>query len=505
MKRWILIIVFLALLLWSIPYLVANFVAGDDWFFNGFLLNPIDGLSYLAKMQIGMRGEWRFSLPYTAETSQGAYIFLFYIGLGHLARVLTLSPVLIFHFARLIAGLFMLWAIWAALGKSIKNTQKDRILWFSVITFGSGLGWIASPFLGVTSDLWVAEAYPFLAGYTNPHFPLGIGLLVRIISQSQDTPTWRWRSFQFLRGIALSIIMPFGIVVAVVILVGGYACKWRKSHRIPVEQCFWPLIGGGAFLVYQYLAIISDPILNNWNLQNITISPPWWDFLVSFSPALIFAGIGLWKKRNQLSSELRTLIVAWLILGGILIHIPFALQRRFLLGFYIPSAILALDYLKDLKPAKLSKRALLVFLIVSFLTNGLVILVGSYGITSRNPNLFLTRHEVDGLNWLRDNTPAQSLILASPQMGTAIPAFTPHRVIYGHPFETVDAKNEENLVKELFSDSMLDENALKNLKQKDVRYIFFGPREKVLGKPDYLRQLKTVYENPEIQIFCVCP
>lgn len=59
------------------PYLIGFWSIAEDRVFVGFLVNPADGNSYLAKMQIGLRGDWRFQLPYTAESGEGAYLFFF--------------------------------------------------------------------------------------------------------------------------------------------------------------------------------------------------------------------------------------------------------------------------------------------------------------------------------------------------------------------------------------------------------------------------------------------
>ena len=74
-----------------LPFVIAALVGGPQRVFVGFLFNPIDGATYLAKMYEGLMGQWRFTLPYTAEPGQGAYLFLFYLFLGHLARWTGLS------------------------------------------------------------------------------------------------------------------------------------------------------------------------------------------------------------------------------------------------------------------------------------------------------------------------------------------------------------------------------------------------------------------------------
>src|SRR4030067_1335383 len=96
----------------TLPYLWAEKAAGQDFDFGGMLLNPMDGNSYLAKMYQGWQGNWQFRLPFTADPGEGDYLFLYYLMLGHLARLDGLSLLLTFHLARLVARLLMLLAPW---------------------------------------------------------------------------------------------------------------------------------------------------------------------------------------------------------------------------------------------------------------------------------------------------------------------------------------------------------------------------------------------------------
>ena len=61
------VVIILALVSLSGPFLYAWENSGEDTVFGGFLFNPIDGNSYLAKMYQGWRGDTQFTLPYTAE------------------------------------------------------------------------------------------------------------------------------------------------------------------------------------------------------------------------------------------------------------------------------------------------------------------------------------------------------------------------------------------------------------------------------------------------------
>jgi hypothetical protein len=71
-------------LLTLLPYLWANAAAGSGHVFAGFLLNPLDGATYLAKMRQGWEGNWLFTLPFTADPGPGSFLFTYYLLLGPL-------------------------------------------------------------------------------------------------------------------------------------------------------------------------------------------------------------------------------------------------------------------------------------------------------------------------------------------------------------------------------------------------------------------------------------
>lgn len=109
-----------------VPYAIALLGAPDGLAFTGVLHNPWDGHSYLAKMQQGWAGQWAFHLPFTEEAHQGAFIFTFYLLLGHVARALGLSLPLTFHLARLLAAAFMFGMLWRLLGRFFGGLARGR-------------------------------------------------------------------------------------------------------------------------------------------------------------------------------------------------------------------------------------------------------------------------------------------------------------------------------------------------------------------------------------------
>src|SRR5690606_34047386 len=99
--RWVILISGILVTLTLIPYAwaLASNHAEDDWQFMGMLANPKDGATYLSKIEQGRNGVWLFELRHTPEKHNGAGFHVFYLLLGHAARLTGLSSVLVFHLA----------------------------------------------------------------------------------------------------------------------------------------------------------------------------------------------------------------------------------------------------------------------------------------------------------------------------------------------------------------------------------------------------------------------
>ena len=515
-------------LLISLPYLWAAQAAGQDYFFGGMLFNPMDGNSYLAKMYQGWQGNWQFRLPFTADPGEGAYLFLYYLLLGHLARLGGLSLLLTFHLARLGGSLLMLLALWRFYTRVLSAPNLYRLA-FALSVIGSGLGWLAISFGIFTSDLWVAEAYPFLSAYANPHFPLGLALLVWLLTPQRETDRLigehlSGHNFQysriyamidFLAALALGIVMPFGVGVVVLVLGGvmvweilGKQLMVRGSmaiaslwHSFTSRKLFLVIIGGVTVLIYDLWVTATNPVLKGWHEQNLTPSPPLWDFLLSFAPFLILALPGAWSAWRSQRAQQHVLLV-WSTVGVLLLYLPFGLQRRFMFGLAIPLAGLATLGLQAL--VRRNERRTFAIIICLFLlvlpTNLVVLLTSAHGVLTHAPSLYLGQGEAQAMGWLARNTPEEAVILAATDTGLFIPAQTGRRVVYGHPFETLAAREHAAQVNRLFQGTATHED-FEVLHEVD--YVFVGPRERAWGEAPFTRGMAVVYQAGGVTVYRV--
>lgn len=508
----------------SIPYIYAYQNAGGAHEFAGFLLNPIDGNTYLAKMYQGWKGSWRFYLPYTVEQGNGAYLFLYYLGLGHLARISGSSSQFMFHLFRIANAIFMVASLWYFFGR-IFSSQRTRLLAFGLALFGSGMGWIASALGVFSADFWVAEGYPFLSAYANPHFPLGLAIMLWLMAplsarSVNEKSGINNKQFLLVFGSAflLAIVMPFGAIMTAVVLSGyivwamlddlrfienrAMYIKITESNVLKSEsgqKLLILILGCAPVLIYQIWVTRSDPVLAAWNAQNITITPPLWELLLAYAPIILAAVPGIYFALKSGEHKTRILVI-WISLGLLLVYIPWALQRRFISGYMIPVAGLAAITLEFiLARRKMLGVALLVLVLLLMLpTNFMVILGGFQAVENKVASIYLTSDEYQGLIWLESNTEDGSVILASPEMGLFIPAYTGRRVWYGHPFETPHAESMEASLVELFTGTYGD-SARTMLDGSD--YLFYSSREDELGRFDPGSSFELLFESGDTMIF----
>lgn len=481
----------------SFPYIYAAIAPGGSMIFGGFLMNPLDGNSYLAKMEEGARGEWLFTLPFTAEKGVGVPLFTFYIFLGHLAGWLHIPLVWMFHLARIGAAIFLLWSLAKFSEHLFPDSTKQADQFFLLVSLGSGLGWLFYAIGGMTADFWVAEAYPFLSMYTNPHFPLGLGLMLWLLSRD-IREQWKGIFLDCGFGILLSVILPFGVVLVGLIL--GIHWLWdcvsNAKWRVPWEVA--AILPGVIWVGGQYLFTIHNPLMAAWNQQNVTAAPSIWDWIVSFSPALILMFFALNKNKMEETPVTWKKMLIWATAATILQVIPFSLQRRFLLGFYIPLAAFSIQAIHLFK-AKVRKWLWPITLLLSVPTNLVLIATGLFAVGTMPRSLFLTPAESSVYTWISQNTQPDSIILCGPGSGNRIPAYTGRRVIYGHPFETADASKNKKAVQDYFTDPTSAQSK-EWLVSNHLDYIFVGDEEREMKESISSFPGAVVFQDGEYQV-----
>jgi len=387
------------------------------------------------------------------------------------------------------------------------SERTDQNLALCVSVVGSGLGWLAILAGMFTSDFWVAEIYPFLSMYTNPHFAFGLAFLV--LSLTTEDKSFHWKKIGI--GIVIGIVQPFAVVIGVLVFSGmvviGIKRKESIIKNVKSSAYFWSLmglvIGGGLILIYQYWSILTDPVLRYWNQQNVTSSPGLMDLFISLAPCLVLASLGLKRAWRE---ELGKMMVVWSLVSLILALTPWNLQRRFLTGIYVPLAGLSVFGIKEIGARKwISYRSAVIAVLVLIIpTNFIIVFSGVQAANAQDSKIYLDVNLADGLEWINENTKIDALILANSQIGLYIPSQTGRRVVFGHPFETIYAEKELIFLEEYFDKPQDPQYYKKQLEERKIDYLFLqGDYSKELREWVGKEDLFLSYENDNVLIYAV--
>lgn len=97
------------------------------------------------------------------------------------------------------------------------------------------------------------------------------------------------------------------------------------------------------------------------------------------------------------------------------------------------------------------------------------------------PRFYLSDGEWQALEWLREKVNHDQVVLCAPQTGMFVPAWAGQRVVYGHPFETVDAERRKAQVEAYWAGKMSPAERDGFLRENRVGYVLVGPRELEIG------------------------
>jgi hypothetical protein len=511
--RWVIIFSGLLVLITMLPYAwaFASDSPTDSWHFMGMLPNPQDGATYLSKIGEGQRGQWLFTLQYTPETHQGAAINEFYLFLGNFARLIGLSALVMYHVSRLVTGFMMYISIYY-LGAVIWPRLRPRRLFFSLIGVGSGLGWLALIFAlsykaGITpdtlpTDLSIPESIPFFATFVNPHFPLAVALIALLASIfvmvfrpgfDQEPALGNGGIAVVLITVALCIVQPQGWVPIGGALILYVAIQTWRIRRIPKMELNWVLLAllpALPFLIYYYAIATSNTAMVIWSKQNSTPSPNPIFYVLGFGLILLVAIPGLGRAFRRFERDGDRFMLVWFVTNVLLLYAPLGLQRRLVIGLIIPIAYFAVRALEDYWFHKISPKwrdAALIALFVFILPSNILSLgIPLFGVSSPQAgitgNQLLPADYAEAINWLRVNARSGQVVLAPPRLSLWIPAYSPLRVVYGHPFETLNATEKLAEVEDWYQ----GKNCQELLRKYNIRYVVSADLniENLNGKPE---------------------
>lgn len=438
----------------AIPYVYGYLVQPQGRVFVGFFYLWDDATTYIAKMREGWEGSWAWQNRYTTESSPTAYLFMFWIVLGHVAAITHLPLIVVFHLARVVGAFALMAAGWLCITHFIED-RGARQFAMVFLAIGLGLGlviWgLGHPvILGDQTeglDLRMPELSAFYSVLALPHFAwsgvfaaLGIPLTLKAVRRG-DVRLGALAGLVWLGQASIHPQMPvlMGGATAVAMLVrrpqrGGWIAG-AVAFAIPAP-----------YILYSYLAFVGNPEVERWTYHSKNSVPPeTFSLLFALAPQLLLAALGIPGALRRRTRE-DVFLLAWLVLLAAILWLPNPagdLRRRFFDAIYIPLVILGARGLYEaILPRFRSVRArrLIPFTYVTASAIGSAFLLLSPLLVAAQPQYSITTAEYDGLNWLGSEPSGR--VLSMPGVGLYVPAYSSDTVYVGHYDETFDYVNK---------------------------------------------------------------
>ncbi|MBL8147515.1 MAG: hypothetical protein JNL34_14130 [Anaerolineae bacterium] len=502
-------------------FAAAGAMAGSQWQFMGFTHNYLDGASYLSKMRIGFEGGWLLQFLHTPEAHEGALMMVLYPALGHLARITGLDLIVVFHLARVV-GAFIMYLSLYTLGAVLWAGVQARRLFFLIAALGFGFGWLLAPLTGLTTfpDLTIPEVFPFYSSLVNPHFPLAIAALALLTAQfvllvrsgGSALPRGSWLGTAVL-SLALALLYPQGLApfaAAAVLYLALVAWKERKLPHQALALVAALIVPAIPVAVYIGLEVRFSDVLTEWNRQNVTAAPPLWVLLAGLGLPLLLGLPAMWRAARRTDRDGDRLMLIWLLCMLVFMYLPTNIQRRFSVGMMIPVAFFAVRAVRDFWMIKLGERGGRLLVAVSLVVmslSGLFIALAVpapllAGDGEARIGVVLPSEYGGALEWLAQRATREDVVLAAEETGAWIPGWTGARVVYGHPFETLDAEAKLAAVEGWYGlTGSTDCAAL--LSEFGVRYVVFGPLEARYGAGACVSGLEPMMRSGAVSVYAV--
>lgn len=492
-RRWVWGFALAVVLLTSLPYLLGYAIDSGQWFFTGHLFGVEDGHSYLAQMLLGSRGDWLFRSPYSAMEQNGAVVLLPYLLLGKL----TAPPgqyeqmIALYHVLRIAGAAGSVWAGYAVAAAFIQNIGLRR--WAAVLmTLGGGMGFLRL-LIGRTEqvplEFYSPEAFGFLMLLGIPHLAAARALLlwgVRtfLIGPPRESFTgWLMAGLPWLLTAVfqpLPVIAGCGVMGMYLGLWGLWLFvdgrrsavewqPWRAALRKAVQVAFL-----GAPLVLLTMAVFRlDPALRIWEERNRLLSPPVWEFLLSYSLILPFAAWGGWRVWRK-NPRVVLFCAGWVIGGLLWIHIPVTVQRRLVDGAWLALVLLVAAGL-EAHPA--ARRWTSRVLSLSFIAPLLFYIATTASLFQPALPQYHPAAVVEIYQYLTEHAPKDAVVMANVEISSALPAWTPQRVLLGHGPLMLGGAQVEQQVFDFLSGAMDSKQRAAFLRQYRIAYLILGPQE----------------------------
>lgn len=528
----------LTLLLTSLPYLLGYASRPRGMRFIGTVYNIDDYCNYLSWVRQTADGHFFFHNLFTTDPQRDLEFNVFFWLLGQMVRFWHFSAQVAMQCARVGGGLLLLWLIYSLYRYCLPGdgNRMARLTAFGFACLSSGFGWLvwhiwhSSNKPGSPVDAWQPEAYTFLSIYTSPLFTVSLVFIVGALYallKGEETGQWRYPIIAGLCGAVLGNMHSYD-VLHLSVAWGLYLVVWTMVQRGQGVGISW-LRGIVALLLtmpttlYQFYMFQEVAVFRK-RADVPTLAPAFWHYMLGYGlPFLLALAALVWLIRSRNVSRPLLFAICWSIGGFVAAYLPFAFQRKMLMGEHIPLCLLAgvgAAWLTHRLTPAMQAAVLALLVAVSFPSNGLFLLRDIHHLEDNHSETGMQPYLPDSAywayTWIRQNLrPRQDAVLAFPTLAAEIPGAADRVVWVGHWAETpnygrkiralsyfaeAETPNAERVafLRSLPADYLLYPNNVSQLGVSSPDGVFHPFADFVHQTPPYLQ---PVYQNKDFTVF----
>ena len=458
-----------------LPYLLGYFSTPPGGFFVGTVYNIDDYCNYLSWLRQMADGRFTILNLFTTDPQKGLEFNLFFWLLGRLMAWTHCSAQTALQVARVGGGLALLNLLYRFYRHCLPDDRYARLSAFGFACLGSGFGWTQwrlwhdrNPY-GSPVDAWQPEAYTFLSIYTSALMTVStlliLGALYALLLGEQ-TGKWRYPIIAGVCGGILGNIHSYDVLhlaaawgLFLVVWTGltrgrGMAIRWARG--CVALALTLPTTG---YMVY----LLKHEAVFAKRAAVPTLSPEVWHYFLGYGLVFGLAIVAMWMigckfkeggvKRAGASpapTGVMLFVVCWAVAGMGVIYLPFAFQRKMLMGEHIPLCLLAglgASWLVSRVAPTARVCALTLMVLASAPSNVLFLLRDINHIESNRSETHLSPYlpgaQRDVYHWLRANTLPDASVVGPPSLCTYLPGEAGRAVWAGHWAETPHYADKE--------------------------------------------------------------
>lgn len=519
-RRWVMAWALLIVVLSSLPYLFGLRITPPGYEFLGLTHNIDDGAVYLSWMRQAADGHFFIRNLFTSDPQPAKTFNLLFLLMGWTSRLSHLPLIVVFHLYRVGLAVALLFAAHKYSRVFLDKPEQHRIL-IPLLGLSAGVGWML-PGAGAPSgpvDNWQPEAITFLSIYLNPLFLAGLILMVGAfywLVLAQRTGQVGYAIYAGLCLLALGNVHTYDVITVAAVWTLYLVVLGIAERRFPTRVFYLSVLAAiiaVPSVAYQFYLYRIDEVFRARANSPIP-SPPVWSFFAGYGLVLVCAFIGAWLLVRTSRRDRSLLLLVWAVIGFAVPYLPFAQQRKLIMGIHIPLCILAAYALARLMTA-VASRVLGVGLValiicitaisnVRFIARDISLLAQGRTVTHYAP--YISDDDVAAYNWLRANARPGDSVLAPPTFALFTPAFAGVEVYYGHWSETPDYAAKLHEWMALVDADMPRQAKIEIIKSTNARYYVVTGRD-VLSEANMSQDLlpDAGFERGDVVIYTSFP